>query len=464
MSVRKYSIIFSAIFIVLILPLFINLIFSHPTFDDFYYSEKTRHFGFFEAQLKWYKYWTGKFFSTLILSVNPLLFRSMPGYDLMLFAINLLTPVLLYKILKDFLGNSLSAIQRSTVSLAIYFVFLYSMPSVSQGFYWMTGSVVYHLPVLLIMLFTIIYGRLSITKSPWKRSMTIAAASLTLVAITGCSEIAMVLICSLFVSFLLLKYKAQGRVHSYDLIFIAALVIGSSIVLLAPGNELRGNSFPLRHDMMNSLISTAKELAKILLTWIFLTPLLPVTLLLIPILQKSSKQTENLSIFMRLNPLYYALCLLFVVSTCLFATIWSTGLMPFKRTLNPVSFVFVVGFIFIFHLIFARTDLDKDRISRSILKYAYVPLFAILIYVGFVKNNIRSSFADLLTGTAFSFDVIMKDRYEFIKQSNSELIEVSQIVDVPRTFYFTDITDDKDFELNKWYAQYFRKKAIILKK
>jgi hypothetical protein len=58
----------------------------------------------------------------------------------------------------------------------------------------------------------------------------------------------------------------------------------------------------------------------------------------------------------------------------------------------------------------------------------------------------------------------MKQRYDYIRQNNSELIEVNEIKNIPRTFYFTDIAADKDFDLNIWYAQYFGKKGIVLKK
>ena len=464
MSAGNYYRIITILFFALVLPIFINLIFNHPTFDDFYYSEKVRHFGFFEAQLKWYKYWTGKFFSTLVLSLNPLLFRSMVGYDLMLLVINMMTPVLIFKFLSEFVGDSLSTIQRVFVSSAVYFLFLFTMPSLSQGFYWLTGSVVYHLPILLIIVFSIQYRSVTVSNNTGRNKIFIACGFLTLIAITGCSEIAMVLIYTMFLSFLFLKLKAVGKLQYFDFIFLLALIIGSSAVMLAPGNELRSDSFPLRHDILHSVISTGSELIKISFNWIFLTPLIPVTVLVVPILYNSQKQSERLPAFMKLNPVYFVLSLLFVVSLCLFAAIWSTGLMPFKRTLNPVSIVFSASFIFISYVIYSKMNFDKARLNDTLMKFSYIPVFVILLYVGLMKNNVRSSFADLLTGTTSVYDRNMKLRYDKIKQSQLEIIEVTGITNIPRTFYFTDITEDKDFELNKWYAQYFKKKAIVLKK
>lgn len=106
----------------------------------------------------------------------------------------------------------------------------------------------------------------------------------------------------------------------------------------------------------------------------------------------------------------------------------------------------------------------QKLIPDKFIKLSFIPVITILILLGFTKNNVRSSFADLITGTAYQYDIQMKQRYDYIRKNDSELIEVNDIKNIPRTFYFTDITTDKNFDLNIWYAQYFGKKSIALKK
>ncbi|MGB3017121.1 MAG: DUF6056 family protein [Ignavibacteria bacterium] len=461
---KKYNFALISFILVLILPFFINLIFNHPTFDDFYYSEKARHFGYFDAQMKWYKYWTGKFFSTAVLSISPLYFRSFVGYDILVFLVNVMTPIAIYKLLSQITGAILTTSEKSLLTVSVYFVFLCSMPALAQGFYWLTGIFVYLVPILLTMLFFICYSKLSAAVGKSKRFTLIFIATIILVAITGSSEIAMVFIASLFVSFLLLKFKMKGKIDLYDIVFCSAIILGSYIIISAPGNDLRSETFPMKNDFLHSVILSATELAKNTLLWMFKTPLIPVTFLLMPIMSRLIRRFSNVPQFLKLHPLYYVITFLFVMSACTFAPVWSTGLVPFKRTQNVVSFFFVAGFMFLTFVFYFRSASSKKLIPDKFIKLSFIPVITILILLGFTKNNVRSSFADLITGTAYQYDIQMKQRYDYIRKNDSELIEVNDIKNIPRTFYFTDITTDKNFDLNIWYAQYFGKKSIALKK
>lgn len=464
MSEKKYNIALIAFLSILILPFFINLIFNHPTFDDFYFSEKTRHFGYLDAQMRWYKYWSGRFFSTAMLSINPLFFRSMIGYDILLFLVNIMTPILIYKLLSLLTGTNLITSEKILIAISIYFMYLCSMPALAQGFYWLTGSFVYLVPLLLAMLFFMCYFKLSEAKDKSCRFALICLASLILIAITGSSEIAMVFIFSMYLSFVFLKYRINGKIHYYDIVFFAAIVIGSYIIISAPGNELRSGSFSIKNDLVHSVILSATELLRNIMQWMFLTPLIPLTIMLMPIMSRLIGRLKIVPSFLRLHPFYYVSIFLLVMSACTFAPVWSTGLAPFKRTLNVVSFFFVAGFMFLTFVFYFRSGLSKKHIPEKIIRLAFIPVITILFILGFSKNNVRSSFADLITGTAYQYDIQMKQRYDYIRQNNSELIEVNEIKNIPRTFYFTDITSDKDFDLNIWYAQYFGKKGIVLKK
>ena len=464
MSDKKYNLAIFTFLTLLILPFFINLIFNHPTFDDFYYSEKARHFGYFDAQMRWYKYWTGKFFSTAVLSLNPLYFRSFMGYDILVFLVNVMTPILIYKLLSQITGTILTTSEKILITVSVYFLYLCSMPALAQGFYWLTGIFVYLVPILLTMSFFICYSKLSSATGKSNRFILIFIAFIILVAITGSSEIAMIFIASLFVSFLLLKFKMKGKIDSYDFVFCAAIIAGSYIIISAPGNDLRSGTFPMKNDFVHSVIVSATELSKNIFQWMFTTPLIPIVLLLLPIMSRLIGRLNNVPAFLRLHPFYYVLAFLFVMSACTFAPVWSTGLVPFKRTQNVVSYFFVAGFMFLTFVFYFRSGISRKLISDKFIKLAIIPVITMLILLGLTKNNVRSSFADLITGTAYQYDIQMKQRYDDIRQNNSELIEVDKIKNIPRTFYFTDITTDKDFDLNIWYAQYFGKKGIVLKK
>lgn len=66
----------------LISPFIINCFFAYPQTDDFMYSHIARDMGFLKSQYHWYTTWTGRFMSTALLSVNPLVYNSLVGYKL----------------------------------------------------------------------------------------------------------------------------------------------------------------------------------------------------------------------------------------------------------------------------------------------------------------------------------------------------------------------------------------------
>src|ERR1700730_2752001 len=113
--------------ILMILPFTILTIFDQPSADDFYFSEKTMFYGYWNAQLKWYNYWSGRFFSNAVLGVNPLTLRSIFLYKAAILLLMLFLFFFLYYLISQLTGRKLSIKEKIIFSLSFIFLYLYAM-------------------------------------------------------------------------------------------------------------------------------------------------------------------------------------------------------------------------------------------------------------------------------------------------------------------------------------------------
>lgn len=89
----------------IILPFLFVAFFNYPSADDFVFAYKVKSMGFFQAQYDWYVHWTGRFFSTFMLSLHPLVFNSNLLYKLYAITLILLTPHAIYRFVKLIFNN-----------------------------------------------------------------------------------------------------------------------------------------------------------------------------------------------------------------------------------------------------------------------------------------------------------------------------------------------------------------------
>jgi len=461
-SEEKLQNYFLALLIFGILPFIILTFFSHPSADDFFFSEKPKSWGFWESQYQWYKYWTGKYFSTFVMSVTPLYFKSITGYRFELLIIMLRFFTAVYFFFSTLAPSGLTVKQKLLMTLSFVFIYLYGMPTISQGFYWLTGSAVYTVAMTLVLLFFIYYFRMS--KSENKNNvMSMMILCLIVVATAGCSEISMIFLNIVLISICLISLFSKKKFDRRLIILLVVSVICSYIVISSGGNEHRSALFPARHNLFFSLYHTVEVLVRSIFVWTALTPLIAMTILLVPLIIKFTA-IENRSKLVFINPLYSVLITCAALYVLIFVSVWSTGKSPYDRTLNFSYLIFLLGYFYsslcLISYLKTRFQFDFKKIPRLVYIAAFI--FCIAIFIR--KNSIKYAWTDLASGKAGSFNEEVNQRYDLIKSSNSDSINVAAIVTAPRTLFYTDILTDGESDLNKWYANYFGKKFIAIKK
>ncbi len=351
--------------------------------------------------------------------------------------------------------------EKLLLTLSFIFLYLYAMPSVSEGFYWMTAVMIYHVGIMLLMLLIILFKKLESTESlPLKVTCTLIAV-LIIAAAAGTSELTSMLTFLLAGIFLIRAFLFRKSLQWISLMLLVAAGISVFIAYSSPGNYLRSAEFVNSHNLTYSLQYSFTYLIKSLFSWIFISPLLVITVLLSPLLLKFFNNRNQISgryFFLKLT------AFIFLLYGIIFATLWNIGEAPYGRTVNVVYFIFLMGWfynaMFLVSYIKKKTNINFNNFPV----YVYVVIFLLTSAYLIRKNNIKNAFSELLRGSASNYNERMNERYKTISENKSGNCQIDSIKNIPKSYLLYDISDDPEHVYNRWYSQYFNKKTITIKK
>jgi len=178
--------------------------------DDFCSSVLLRNTGFWQVQSVWFNSWTGRYSATFFTSFVELF--GLIGAKLL--------PIILFASIIIF------GLPYSLLSV----LFLFNSPNIIQTFYWMTGSLNYFAPFVLLIFFLSLLFRKS------NRYLSITSFIVLFIA-TGFSE-AFGVANLLFLVFLLLIIK-KSESRRLLAIGIFSTILSLGLMSLAPGNDVR---------------------------------------------------------------------------------------------------------------------------------------------------------------------------------------------------------------------------------
>jgi len=461
----KAEILLIVFLILMILPFLILNLFNNPNSEDINWIVERKRYGFIKNQYFYYEFWSGRFFVHAVLSVSSFFFdsKSFIGYKIITLSMMLVFFYVLFLLISEITRNTLKFSERFLYSLTIFFLYLYAMPSISEGFYWLESVICYQLAFILILIFSIFYFRLNNADTFRARIFYTLISCLTIIAIGGSNEVGATLILMLITLLLIKNFLVENKIKWSLILF--ALVIGISVYISfsAPINHLRTQNLENQqffYSIYNSLIFLIQNV----LSWTFNSPLLVFTFLLIPVFFKIIENRGPNSAVFTINPIYSLLACFIFLYTSIFMIIWGIGEFPYDRILNFIYFVFLIGWFWnVTVLIFYIKKKFKISIEKY-PKYLYAIAFLMIALFLIRENNVRTAYYDLLGGVAYKYDAKLNERYSFLLHSNSDSCEVDSLENTPKTIFVSDITSEPDYWLHKNYSQYFNKKSIRLKK
>ncbi|WP_018478912.1 DUF6056 family protein [Pontibacter roseus] len=445
-----------------LLPFLLLTLFTHPTADDFSFAVRDTTLSFFESQVEFYLNWSGRYFGTAIVRINPLTTESLKVYKLYACLTLIVFCIQVYWLINLVIKGELSKLKAFTLTAILICLYLLLIPSTAEGFYFFTTYATYQFPnILMLLMLSLLYAFFQSENTAAKLSY-IAMASISCIAIVGSNEMSLILAFTTLLLLLVTNLKNK-EARPYLLLLFTICVASCLIAVLAPGNYARMNDHPNASRFWWSAVYSA--LLTLITFYRWSAPVLAVSVLYmlfigIPLADKT-RESRLFNVDLRLAAMYF----LGTIFLMYFAFAWSTGERATPRVENVICFFFIFGWFYLLQLALHtyRHQLKYEHLLSPAIPTAALLLFALNILS--VDSNVTTAYIDLLSGKAAAYDKALTSRYVSLKASDCKKCEVPPLPAIPKTIYFSDILEgskNDDMWINSGFARYWGKEAVHL--
>jgi hypothetical protein len=435
---------------ILLAPFILVTKYNLPSYDDYAVPEIINKMGYFKTQWHWYLNWTGRYSADFIIGlIHPMIY-SKSGIALYGFfsAIILIGFVIaLYKFLASLLpsaslGNKLSALT------GLLFIYLFEMPSPTEGFYWMVGAWTYTFGVIIALQL----GTELINYTKKTSKLRLFYLILLAVLLPGTSEVIDLIFLSSYCLVLSLVCVQRREIERINFLILGILAVFTLISFLAPGNAARALSVveagAASKDPSIVLPETFKYAIKHIVQWVVLGPFMIIAFLSISYIPNLKNDLLKLvNNWVKFG--YWIIASNLFVIIFIFPVLWSSGIAP-DRIYNPIALYYIIvtllSFMFLFNLL---------RINRFEL-----PMPAALIISAFLfgytlssQNRISRIWIEVRTGEAKAYYAEMQEIYAMCKSNPGEKIVIRPMKNRPNTIFINDLHINQ----NHWENQFFSK-------
>lgn len=435
--------------------------FNHPAKDDFMIARGSIERGLLATQALYYRRWTGRFFSTAIGTVNPLVFRWIGGFKLVPIVTIACLFAAAYFLVGEITRPDWTRRQKLKAALGLLVLYLFGMPDTAQGLYWYSSVMVYQTAnVLCLFLGGVAVRRFR--EGPGSTSSWMnAVAALATVAAVASNEPSMIVVLAILGALLVAVFRRRRTIDRWAAAMLVLALAAAAVSVAAPGNANR-IAFEARlhhHEPVWSAGWHSVALAgRALFAWTASAPLLLLAVFFLPSASALARARRDAT-SANLPPAILAVLFFLLVAALNFPTFWSLGHGPEARTLNVPYLLFLLAF-FAAILLGARLG-GGEPFPRL---PAYAVLFLAAAMAASVKsgsNNVRRAYEDLLSGKAAAFDREMTNRYAALARCSTAVCDVDEVVNRPRTTFYQDLSQEDS--RNEDYAFYFGKKMIHMR-
>lgn len=453
--------------ILLILPLIFLCLYIHPSADDYIYASwyklpEGAH-GYWAYQVWNYLSWNGRYFSTLLLTGNPLVFHSLTAYRLIPVCITVLFYISGYYLLKSLLPG-LAVRKRHILSLTVTISYFNIVPSLPESLYWMAGAVTYTLAASLFFILCsmwVLYYTL-----PQKKGIIKTLIILLTIAVAGFNELIAFVLPVLAATLFIARYKVHSKPDYFALgmfILSASMLV---FIVAAPGNKARLLQYENHYNISYALTSTLKNSVKIVI-YTFKNP--PVLILMLILFLNAPLISVKASIYGTVRRLVLPAVIILTAGLTVifyFISAYNMGIEPPLRVHGFIILLILSGaFAFV---VFLNTKGEIIKLPALLLKKTnriLLLLFFVFMCGSFSRKageeiyftgNIMQAAYDL-TQAAPAYDRALESRYNIMASSErtAECMVVPPLEVKPQSIYFTDIKPDSSHWINWGTALYF---------
>jgi hypothetical protein len=370
--------------VLLVLPFLCLAFFTHPGSDDYYNSNWS---NYLQAQKQLYNTWTGRYFSSLLLTLNPLHWHSLSAYRICSISVIILFCLSIWQLvslgLKAF--TDLSPTARATLATATIFLLLCDMPSPVQAFYWYAGFMTYCSSVILAGFLAILFMKIHATEQKHVPLAQRLAVCILTIAIIGCNELIAVA-CDLSIILLFLYYR-RIRVSSLQRFYgwlTLICIICTAITVFAPGNTAR--HFHTRGETFTAVSTWLYYSFSLFRSWIA-EPWVLLYSAIVLFLSPGFRLTNNG------NLITYFLFPFAIILLLSFPNIWIMGTIPPGRIENVLFIFFLIAWLyFLLHCSSYFRSLWKGNTEATKIIRQLLQVFVIVcLLLRFDSISIRQS-------------------------------------------------------------------------
>jgi hypothetical protein len=448
---------------VLLLFLLILFAYSHPHSDDFSYYYFLTHRNYADASAFVYNYSGGRFFSTILIFFNPLLYNSITGYQWLTasFFVCFVFSLFCFLYIILFKATQLKSIVFLFAFLLLAFCSF--LPNIHEFAYWLCAEATYLLAVTLWLWSIILHSTLANTKHQNKWWLWLLLAVNT-VALVGCSEVAMMINFIPWLLHYLYRYQYLNLSHKGFWITTILFFGVCFIVSFSGGNISRHGLTPFSGNVFLAISGGFYSAAFWLSKWaiVFVGVVCFYILIFGHRLKEWTTMIRGFKIF-KSKVIFVSSIIFFLMVQIL--VVWMSGSTPEMRFENVLFFLLLISFLFSAQLLMNEQsdffDMLTGKLHRGFKTLSFIYLFCIFIVV---PNNAVNAMFDVLSGSAYHYNQENKQRYLQIKRSKDSIVAVLPIIARPQILYFPTLTCNQSPDPNDLprlcLANYFGKKWI----
>jgi hypothetical protein len=459
-----------------VLPFFLLSCYNHPFMDDYYNAANVRSTGLWTQQLELYLRWSGRFSSSLfVTAVNPLVYGWYDGFRWTPALTLLATLGTIYLGLRTFSQQRIPRMQAALAAAIFLLFYLHMIPDPYSAIYWFTGSVVYHVAGLTLLLVFITSERARQTTKAWSRHGWQLVAALCAIAATAANEMTMLhLLLVLTLLAAVSWYRRQWpQLRWWGTLLLLTLAV-ALVTVVAPGNYVRmqfegyakePGQATLVRQVLTAVPDTPSAMFRLLVRRGLAFKLLLPTLLWLPT-AACWQRWGWLSTTIRL-PWYWGAFFLLVsygLSMLLFLGVMRQ--MPPDRAINGLLlFLFPAGLVVIWAGLAYHAHLVAWQAPGWLLRWGPVVYVGVFSWVGIPRRAWQEL---LLSAPAYDQQLLAREAQLRAAWSKGvEYVVVKPIIGVkPHRVLITEweLTTDPGHYINSETALYFDVKSIVIDK
>jgi hypothetical protein len=444
------------------LPYFILSNYCTPVTDDFLYAAKSRDLGVIGASRMWYFSFTGRYTSSLLMSLLPI-------HELNFGIARLFPAFLIVALLSSFyyLINSFrffSQLQVLLLTAIIFPVYLSTLANPGEVIFWLAGSITYTLPFIIFLMVWGYVVRL------YYKNVTADYFSLTLltlgcIALSGSNEIMIFYHGFIVTSFFILTFKNKSPLHKLATVMLIVSITFSLTSLLAPGNFGRQLYMTKITHSQPSIVHNIKFTVKVIGIWLYLrNKRMAFIFMIVGIMSiLMSVQNDNyLRKDFRLHPIWIAL---FFFSghllTYLPVTISRTEYYP-DRTLDAIYSTYMLFAVITIIYTALYYKIEKLEISKSHYLIFMTGLLGVVSILSDSKTNTVKAYKSVLKGEHITYKKAIDQRFKTLYNNrNKSLLKVNPLKIKPLPMVFSDVDTILHGVNNFGYEIYFNIDTVV---